>query len=269
MAWNPCEFEAGVGHGAAAQTIDEITEALFSGNDESPDAFDAWVDLIVAEPAPMNDENEAHGKPNPAALVDQAATCFFPNSESESESESEAEAENEAGPGLVAPRPPSVPFFVHAAATAARTTAPPRAAAFQSPFGGLGLSVPVVPQAALAAPPVPVFQPKPQPAAPTRPSPEVLFAAAVAASQAAAAEAVAAGQQLVLFSPGGEVGFPSTRAYRKGYAIPKYLCKRARRKWEANPMYATRTNAAHKRARVKGKFTTKGSFVSASACFDK
>jgi len=59
--------------------------------------------------------------------------------------------------------------------------------------------------------------------------------------------------------------FKTKKEYRRKVAIPRYLAKRKRRQFKKEPIYATRTTAAHRRPRSNGKFSRSEAFVSASA----
>lgn len=222
---------ASVGAGTAA-SIDDMTALLFrEPQHDTVEDFDQWCEEFVR----ANDENASE-----ATLVDQAAACFFGgDSESESGSDSDSDSDGE----LEDATQPQAAVLAWSPKLKLQVPRPPKAASVK-------LTVPNP----VAGRRKPAEGPKPLPAR---------AVSAARAALAEAAEAEAAGAAVMVYASSGR-GFPCKRTYRQAHAIPLYLEKRARRKWEAQPMYATRTNAAHKRSRSNGKFSKSVSYVSAS-----
>lgn len=161
-----------------------------------------------------------------------------------------------------------------AALAVAETEAPlktaPRALSRPRSNGrGIGLTVPVVPTVPVA-PSVPLPQPNtafasrfhiPAPAAPAAPTAAPFYHSGPAFEPKHAA-AEPAPYDHRRFSRATD--FKSKAEYRRLVAIPRYLEKRKRRRWNQGPSFATRTSAAHRRPRSNGKFSRSMVFVSAS-----
>lgn len=66
-------------------------------------------------------------------------------------------------------------------------------------------------------------------------------------------------------SSGPRGSFSSAAEYRHQVAIPRYMKKRKKRKWDSTPLYSTRTDAANRRVRKNGRFKKRtATYVSVS-----